>query len=138
MDKESDRITIGALATNAGVNVETIRFYQRKRLLREPKRTQGSIRRYGDSDLARLRFIRSAQSLGFSLNEIGDLLRLEDGTSCREARIIGERKLAEVRGRLNELERIEQALAELVAKCSTARGATRCPLIVSIQEAPKQ
>src|SRR5262244_353866 len=90
-------VTIGVLADSAGVNVETIRFYQRKCLMPEPRRPQGGIRRYGDADLARLRFIRSAQSLGFSLDEIAELLKLEDGTHCGEARRLAEFRLQDVR-----------------------------------------
>jgi MerR family transcriptional regulator, mercuric resistance operon regulatory protein len=81
----SEKLTIGAFAEAAGVNVETIRFYQRKGLLVEPDRPQGGIRRYGDVDVTRVRFVKAAQRLGFSLDEIGELLRLEDGTHCKEA-----------------------------------------------------
>ena len=90
-------LTIGVLADAAGVNVETIRFYQRKSLMQEPDRPLGGIRRYGDSDLARVHFIKSAQRLGFSLDEVADLLRLEDGSHCTKAREQAERKLADVR-----------------------------------------
>lgn len=74
MNEPPVTLTIGVLAEAAGVNVETIRFYQRKGLMQEPDRPQGGIRRYGEADLARVRFIKSAQRLGFSLDEIGDLL----------------------------------------------------------------
>jgi MerR family mercuric resistance operon transcriptional regulator len=83
--QEKTGATIGALAETAGVNVETIRFYQRKGLMPEPEKPYGSIRRYGAADLARVRFIKSAQRLGFSLDEIGELLKLEDGPRCSEA-----------------------------------------------------
>ena len=79
-------LTVGLLAKSAGVNVETIRFYQRKGLLPEPDKPLGGIRRYDPSVLARLRFIKAAQRLGFILDEVGDLLKLDDGSSCREAR----------------------------------------------------
>ena len=82
--------TIGALAETAGVNVETIRFYQRKGLMPEPEKPYGSIRRYGAAELARVRFIKSAQRLGFSLEEVGELLKLEDGARCSEARQLAE------------------------------------------------
>ncbi len=74
MEEPTEILTIGVLAEAAGVNVETIRFYQRKGLMQEPDRPLGGIRRYGEPDLARVRFIKSAQRLGFSLDEIGDLL----------------------------------------------------------------
>ena len=126
-------LTIGSLAEAALVNLETIRFYQRKGLMREPARSQGSIRRYGDSDLARVRFIKSAQRLGFSLDEIAELLKLEDGTHCLEARSLAEHKLVSVREKLADLQRIESVLHQLVGRCVSARGAVACLLIASLQ-----
>jgi len=73
MENDLENLTISAFAKDAGVNVETIRFYQHKGLLREPERPYGSIRRYGSADVARLRFVKAAQRLGFSLDEIGQL-----------------------------------------------------------------
>jgi len=126
--------TIGALAETAGVNVETIRFYQRKGLMPEPEKPYGSIRRYGAAELARVRFIKSAQRLGFSLEEVGELLKLEDGARCGEARQLAEQKLVDVRQKLGDLQRIESVLAGLVARCSAVRGRVNCPLIASLQE----
>ena len=126
-------LTIGSLAEAALVNLETIRFYQRKGMMREPERSQGSIRRYGVSDLARVRFIKSAQRLGFSLDEIAELLKLDDGTHCREARSLAELKLVSVREKLADLQRIESVLNQLVGRCASARGAVACPLIASLQ-----
>lgn len=124
--------TIGALAQAAGVNVETIRFYQRKGLMSAPPRPYGAIRRYTAADLGRLRFIKSAQRLGFSLDEIGELLRLDDGTSCAEARRLGEDKLREVRRKLADLHGIEAALNSLIAQCGNTPGRVRCPLIEAL------
>jgi MerR family mercuric resistance operon transcriptional regulator len=125
---------VGLLARSAGVNVETIRFYQRKGLLPEPDKPLGGIRRYDPSVLARLRFIKAAQRLGFSLDEVADLLELEDGSGCRQAREQAERKLADVRGKIAELSRIEGVLADLVERCCVARGKVRCPLIASLRQ----
>jgi MerR family transcriptional regulator, mercuric resistance operon regulatory protein len=94
LDENFQGLTIGTLATLAGVHIETIRFYQRKGLLPEPDKPYGSIRRYGASDVARVQFVKSAQRLGFSLDEISRLLLLDDGTHCDEARKLGENKLA--------------------------------------------
>lgn len=135
MNEHPETLTIGALAETAGVNVETIRFYQRKGLMREPDRPLGGIRRYGEADLARVRFIKSAQRLGFSLDEIADLLKLEDGTHCTEAREQAERKLADVRARLADLQRMEEALQGLVECCRTTSGRVKCPLIAALQAA---
>lgn len=134
MKKPQQNLTIGAFARAAEVSVETIRFYQRKRLLPEPDKPQGSIRRYGSADVSRVQFAKSAQRLGFSLDEIAELLGLDDGTHCEEARAQAERKLVDVRARLADLRRIETVLTELVAQCSAASGRVRCPLIASLQQ----
>ena len=126
--------TVGLVAKSAGVNVETIRFYQRKGLLPEPDKPLGGIRRYDPSILARLRFIKAAQRLGFSLEEVGDLLERDDGSSCRQVREKAERKPGEGRGKLAELSRIEGVLADLVARCRVERGRMRCPVIAELHE----
>ena len=133
MDKLDDKLSIGAFAAAAGVNVETIRFYQRKGLLSEPDKPYGGIRRYSRTDVARLRFVRSAKSLGFSLDEVAGLLRLDDGTHCDEARALAEKKLADARAKLADLQRIESALAGLVRDCGATQGMVSCPLIASLQ-----
>jgi len=135
MNEIPQTLTIGVLADAAGVNVETIRFYQRKGLMQEPERPLGGIRRYGNADLARVRFIKSAQRLGFSLDEIADLLQLDDGSHCTEAREQAEHKLADVQARIVDLQRIEGALHGLVERCGTASGQVQCPLIAALHEA---
>jgi len=129
VESHLENLTIGAFAKASGVNVETIRFYQRKSLLVEPKRPYGSIRRYGAADVARVKFVKAAQRLGFSLDEIGELLRLEDGTHCSEAAGLATPRLADVRARLDDLMRMEQVLSKLVNECSAHDGHVSCPLI---------
>lgn len=133
MENNRENLTIGAFAKAAGVNVETIRFYQRKGLLPEPDKPIGSIRRYGDADVTRVRFVKSAQRLGFSLDEIAELLQLEDGTHCEEASHLAEHKLKDVRERLSDLARMETALSALVRACHARTGKVSCPLIASLQ-----
>lgn len=133
MRANPENLTISGLARAAGVTVETIRFYQRKGLLREPSRAGGGIRRYADFDIQRLQFIRSAQRLGFSLAEVADLLRLEDGAHCAQARALAERKLTEVRTKRVSLERLERTLTGLVRACRTRKGKVACPLIASLR-----
>ena len=135
MKKPLNNLTIGALAIAAGVNVETIRFYQRKGLMTEPLRPYGSIRRYTDIDLARSRFIKSSQRLGFNLEDVGELLKLEDGTHCDAVRERAEQKLNDVREKLADLHKIETLLSQLVDRCGSAYGAMKCPLISSLQQA---
>lgn len=133
MTRPQPSLSVGAFAAAAGVNVETIRFYQRKGLLPEPTRPYGQIRRYGDGDVARVTFVKSAQRLGFSLDEIAGLLRLEDGTHCDEARVMAEQKLDDVRSKLRDLRRMESALERLVADCCRTRGSITCPLIAALR-----
>lgn len=133
MGSSSEPLTIGSFAKAAGVNLETIRFYQRKGLLPEPDKPYGSIRRYGGVDVARVKFIKSAQRLGFSLDEIAQLLTLEDGTHCSEAAEFAARHLVDVRARLKDLKRMETVLSRLVAQCDLHHGTIACPLIASLQ-----
>ena len=102
-----DGFTIGRLARAAGVGIETVRFYQRKGLLAEPPRGLGSIRRYGPEDVARLRFIRAAQELGFSLSEVHELLSLEDGGTCCAVQALAQAKLDVIRERIDGLKRMQ-------------------------------
>ena len=125
--------TISGLARAAGVNVETIRFYQRRGLLAEPDKPLGGVRHYGEAEVARVLFIKAAQRIGFTLDEIAQLLQLDDGTRCSEARAIAEHKLADVRQRLSDLQRIEGALSQLVDRCASRRGQVSCPLIDALQ-----
>jgi MerR family transcriptional regulator, mercuric resistance operon regulatory protein len=126
-----ENLTIGALALAAGVNLETIRFYQRKGLMTEPARPHRSVRRYGLKDLARLGFIKSAQRLGFHLDEIAELLKLDDGADCHSAKEQAKAKLAQVRMRLEDMQRIERALVGVIVLCEQG-GMVRCPLIESL------
>ena len=110
MEHDPEALTIGAVAAAAEVGVETIRFYQRRGLIDEPDRPPGGIRRYGRRDVERVSFIKSAQRLGSSLDEVMGLLVLEDGTHCEQARTLAEAKLADVRSKLAGLRRIERVL----------------------------
>ncbi|MCS1061726.1 MerR family DNA-binding protein, partial [Escherichia coli] len=113
MENNLENLTIGVFAKAAGVNVETIRFYQRKGLLREPDKPYGSIRRYGEADVVRVKFVKSAQRLGFSLDEIAELLRLDDGSKFEEASSVAEHKRKDVREKMADLARMETVLSEL-------------------------
>ena len=132
MASDAFRGSIGALAEAAGVHVETIRFYQRKGLLATPTPAPGSVRRYGPGDVARVRFVKAAQRLGFTLRDIVELLSLDAGTQCGTARGLAEGKLRDVRARLRDLRRMQSALQALVADCHATRRTVRCPLIASL------
>lgn len=133
MDTFLNNATIGAFAQAAGVGVETIRFYQRKGLLPQPTRPQGGVRRYGAADLARVRFVKTSQRLGFNLDEVAELLRLDDGTQCGEAQALASHKLADVRQKLADLGQIERVLATLVERCAASSGQVSCPIIASLR-----
>ena len=126
------QMTIGALAAAAGVGVETVRYYQRRGLLAQPARQYGSVRRYGREEVARIGFIRRAQELGFTLEEIGTLLQLEDGTDRRSIRRIAAARLAQIRARIADLSRMEHALAHVLHDCEAHPGAPRCPIVAAI------
>ncbi len=125
--------TIGRLAEAAGVHVETVRYYQRRGLLCEPQRPAGGVRRYGDDDVARLRFIRRAKAMGFNLDEIADLLGLAGGHSCERIRQLTEGKLADVRGRIQHLQHLEAELERQVALCARVPPGECCPTLDALE-----
>jgi len=125
----SEQLTIGRLARVAGVNVETIRYYQRRGLVDEPEKPLGGHRRYAASAATRVRFIKRAQQLGFTLDEVTGLLRLEDGQSCRETRLLAEHKLALIETRIADLTRMRRMLKGLIAECAAGQRPRSCPII---------
>ena len=135
MDPERT-MTRGEVARRAGVGGETVRFYEREGLLDEPRRTRSGYRQYDAAALARLKFIRRAQELGFSLREIRDLLalRLDDEADCIDVQQRAERRLAEVRARIRDLRRMEARLKELTAACDANRRKMECPLLDTLDE----
>lgn len=130
----STNLSIGKLARAAGVGVETVRFYQRRKLIREPPRPHGGVRRYTADDAARIRFIKAAQDLGFTLSEVADLLRLEQGGACADVQRIAERKLDDVRRRIVRLRRMDRALSGLLKACRTKKSPLSCPIIETLVE----
>ena len=123
-------MTIGVLARAAGVNIETIRYYQRRGLIDTPRKPPGGVRRYAASTLAQLRFIERAQQLGFSLNEIGDLLELGTG-ACAETRVLAEARLADIQARLRDLQTMRRTLTRLIQSCRAGHEAA-CPIVASL------
>jgi MerR family copper efflux transcriptional regulator len=127
-------LTIGAVAKRAGVGVETVRFYERRGLVRRPARPRAGYRAYPEDAVARIRFIRNAQALGFTLQEINALLdlRVTAGTSCAAVRSRAAAKLADVRRRQADLERIRVALEKLVAACPGRGGLITCTILEAL------
>lgn len=130
----SVHMSIGNLARAAGVNIETIRYYHRIGLLAVPKRGRGEIRRYCSADLARVKFVKAAQRLGFSLADIAGLMGLGESADCEKARHVAEHRLMDVRAKLADLRYMESALKELVAGCA-APPTDGCPLIAALRSA---
>jgi MerR family mercuric resistance operon transcriptional regulator len=134
----AENILIGELSKHSGVNIETIRYYDRVEMLAPPPRTAGGRRVYGTTDLRILVFIRRSRELGFSLDEIRALLRLgAPGTaSCREVREIAASHLEDIRAKLRDLKKLERLLSKTVALCS-GKTAPDCPVldILDIQRA---
>ena len=124
-------LTIGHLARSAGVGVETIRYYQQRGLLPVPQ-AEGAYRRYPVQLGERIRFVKRAQELGFSLEEIAELLRLEDGTDRRSIRRIANERLAQIQVKLDDLQRMKAALSNLVHKCEHTRKGQPCPIIATL------
>ena len=124
---------VGQLARSVGVNVETIRYYQRIGLLNLPEKPSGGYRSYNDDDRRRLRFIRRAQRLGFSLDDIRALLKLS-GSDCQQVQKLALEKRNLVKGKLRQLRRIESALTKTIEQCSRRRDPEGCPIIETLAE----
>jgi MerR family mercuric resistance operon transcriptional regulator len=126
----AENLPIGQLSRQSGVNIETIRYYERIRMLPPPPRSQGGRRVYDSNHLRTLVFIRRARELGFSLDEIRALIRLggPEKATCREVREIAAHHLEDIRAKLSDLKKLERLLASTVAKCS-GQTAPECPVL---------
>ena len=135
-----ESIGIGTLAKRAGVRIDTVRYYERSGLLSPQSRLESGYRRYGRAELARLRFIRRAQALGFSLREIRELLALSKGRDMARVKRIAEGKLADVEQRIAALQRMRDGLATLIAACPGHGDLARCPILAALggEESPAQ
>ncbi|HEY7983566.1 MAG TPA: Hg(II)-responsive transcriptional regulator [Ktedonobacterales bacterium] len=128
-------LTIGRLARLAGVNVETIRYYQRRGLVEEPARLNGGYRQYPAEAVSRLHFIKRAQALGFSLEEVAALLGLSRASACAETRAVAVRKVVLIDRKLADLAAMRAALADLVIQCDANQAdqvELACPIIVAL------
>jgi MerR family transcriptional regulator, mercuric resistance operon regulatory protein len=125
----SDTLTIGILAKRGGVNVETIRYYQRRGLLEEPSKPSGGFRRYPLESVKRVLFIKRAQGLGFTLEEILGLLVLDEGKACLETREVAAHKLELIEQKIADLSKMRKALSRLVRACDVSTAGAPCPII---------
>jgi MerR family transcriptional regulator, copper efflux regulator len=127
-------LRIGQLAERAGVRIDTVRYYERDGLLAPAGRSASGYRRYGETELKRLRFIRRAKALGFPLHEIRELLQLGEQRSVARVKRIAQSRLAEVERRIAELERIRVGLREVVSACPGHGRADACPILNALNQ----
>lgn len=126
---------IGTLAQRAGVNVQTVRYYERRGLLDDPRGRGSGYREYTEETLERLRFIRRAQELGFTLTQIGELLtmRMDPGTRAADVKARADQKILDIDAKIEDLKRIRSALDHLAGRCRGGRGPTGdCPLLEAL------
>ncbi len=126
-----NELTIGKLAKKAGVTIDTVRFYERRGLINEPARTQSNYRIYPEEEVAHLRFIKKAKELGFSLNEIKQLFKLQDDPKASKSDVKEwtEIKIWEIRRRIEDLSKILSALEQLTVSCDGHGPVSECPII---------
>ncbi len=131
-----ETLSIGQVARRAGVGVETVRFYEREGLVESPPRRASGYRQYSEQAVKRIRFIKRAQQLGFSLKEITELLmlRVDAQIPCEEVKKRAEAKLAEVERKVIELQRMRQALLQVAALCTGQGSASACPMLEALDE----
>ena len=125
----NERLTIGRLAERGGVNVETVRYYERRGLLEQPSKPTGGFRQYAADTVKRVRFIKRAQGLGFTLEEILGLLALDERKACLETRGIAAHKLKLIDQKIADLSKMKKSLARLVHACDASSGGAPCPII---------
>ncbi len=135
MDSGKTALTIGKVASSAGLSIDTVRYYEREGLLEKPARTASGYRHYSSDVISRLRFIQQAKELGFSLSEIRELLalRVTPGKSCADVRAHAEHKIADVDRRIASLRRVRGALVKLTAACSGRGPVSQCPILEALE-----
>ncbi len=131
LDMDQNELTIGRLAEFANVNVETVRYYQRIGLVDEPEKPEQGFRKYPNSTVKQIKFIKRAQQLGFNLQEITDLLELGD-SHCHDVRIRAELKRDKISKQIKDLQDMQTALTNLIDTCHTGKTEPKCPLVESL------
>lgn len=131
-------VTIGQLARHLGIGASTLRYYERVGLLHPLRRTAAGYRLYGSEAAARLRFIRRAQDLGFSLDQVAELLALsgDPGASAGDVKRIAQEKIADIEGRIRDLQRMRAALRELDERCAGHGSTDQCPILDALSQEP--
>ena len=135
MGASAKSLTIGQVAKQAGVGIETIRFYEREGIIEEPPRRESGYRDYDGEAVTRLQFIKRAQDLGFSLKEIGELLalRVKPNSNCAAVKKRAEAKLEEIAEKIRDLKRMQKTLNELTEACVASKPISDCPILESFK-----
>lgn len=133
-------LSIGQVARQAGVGVETVRFYERQGLLEKPPRKESGYRQYPAEAVSHLRFIKKAKEVGFSLKEIKELLslRLDTAATCEDVKNRAETKILEIEQKIQALQRMKQALTNLTAACNGDAPISECPILQTLEEREKK
>lgn len=132
----TETLTTGEVAEQAGVNVQTVRYYERRGLLPEPPRTSGGFRQYRPEHVDRIRFVKRAQELGFTLDEANELLDLRATPDADRAdvRAVAQEKQEEVRRKIRDLQRIQATLDDLIAACEGHGSTDACPILDALEK----
>jgi MerR family mercuric resistance operon transcriptional regulator len=131
-----EKLTIGQLAKSAGVNLQTIRYYERRGLIPEPPRNESGYRQYSQKEVSRTLFIKGAQGLGFSLKEIEELLslKMEPGTTCGDVKSRVEAKISDIEEKILALQQIKEALLSLTERCMGLGPVSQCPILEEMEK----
>lgn len=131
-----ENLTIGQVAKNAQVNVETVRYYERRGLIPEPLRKESGYRQYPEETVARIQFIKHAKELGFSLNEISELLslRVDKNTTCADVKNRAEGKIANIEEKIHALQKMKKTLTRLAKECRGRGPVSKCPILEALEK----
>lgn len=126
---------IGELSREAGVSIDTVRYYERRGLIPKAERTRSGYRRYSTDDMRRLKFIRHAKELGFTLDEIGQLLSIRsEGSDCASIKAVAEAKARDIESRIKKMTRMKRLLLKLARQCDAKDNLAPCPILRTLEE----
>ena len=131
-----ENLSVGQLAKRASVNIETVRYYEKRKILPKPKRTESGYRQYSENDVARILFIKRAKELGFTLNEISELLslKIKSSSTCGDVKRLAEIKVSDIEKKITDLNTIKKKLEELMALCDKENASTsECYILEALE-----
>lgn len=139
-ESNTNALTIGQVARRSGVGIETVRFYEREGLLVQPLRSSSGYRQFNEDVIARLQFIQRAKELGFTLNEIKELLslRVDEERTCADVLSHAEAKIADIESKIKSLQRMKKALVRMTRECSDRSSDSECPILDALDGVSKK